>query len=190
MIRTITIVSGVPRSGTSLMMRILFEAGLRVESDEGWSFELATAGTLTDDPRSKDWVYALPDRTIIKVLYPPILHMPSELAYNIIWMSRDPRECAKSLRKLGGRPRSYIHKATKNIEVINRTVPNQLRKGVKSLVEVDFGELLSDPMAAVAPIGAMLGVWIRPRCVARRSAKSSDLPLGTLETTSTRELAR
>jgi len=101
----VNIVSGLPRSGTSLMMKMLEEGGLvpltdnireaDIDNPRGY-YELERVKKLPDDT---DW---LPDARgrVVKVLAELIKHLPDGYRYRIVFMMRDLDEIISSQRKM------------------------------------------------------------------------------------------
>lgn len=101
--RTITIVSGLPRSGTSMMMQILEAAGLELATDDhrvpdadnpNGYFELDAAKRLRDDSSFLDSVVG----RVIKVVTPQLFFLPREYDYRVISMERELDEVLASQR--------------------------------------------------------------------------------------------
>lgn len=111
--RTITVVSGLPRSGTSMMMQMLEAAGLEIASDAKrvadadnprgyYEYEavkgIRTAGGFLTGIRGR----------AIKIVAPLLPFLPDDHDYRVIFMERDLDEILASQRKmlsrLAGRP--------------------------------------------------------------------------------------
>ena len=93
MSQPVTVVSGVPRSGTSLMMSLLARAGLPVLCDESRPadasnprgyFELEAVRRTWDDP---GWVRAAPGHAV-KVIHHLLGALPADQDYRVILMRR------------------------------------------------------------------------------------------------------
>jgi hypothetical protein len=109
---TITVVSGLPRSGTSLMMQMLEVGGLPILTDK-----LRTADP--DNPkgyyefegvkqleRDQSWLASAAGK-VVKVVSPLLRHLPAEHSYKIVFMQRDLAEVLASQRHMlerRGRP--------------------------------------------------------------------------------------
>jgi hypothetical protein len=101
--RTITIVSGLPRSGTSMMMQMLEAAGLEVATDgrriadsdnpNGY-YELEAVKRLREDSSFLKSVIG----QVVKVVSPLIPLLPPEYDYRVISMERDLDEIMASQR--------------------------------------------------------------------------------------------
>ena len=102
----IFIVSGLPRSGTSLMMRMLAEGGLPILTDElrradddnpNGYFELEVVKQLKEGESA--WLKEANGK-VVKVISSLLEYLPNEYQYKIIFMERDPRETLASQKKM------------------------------------------------------------------------------------------
>jgi hypothetical protein len=101
--RTMTVVSGLPRSGTSMMMQMLEAAGLEVATDghrvadsdnpNGY-YELDAVKRLQEDSSFLKVVVG----QVVKVVSPLIPFLPPEYDYRVISMERDLDEILTSQR--------------------------------------------------------------------------------------------
>jgi hypothetical protein len=102
----IIIVSGLPRSGTSMMMRMLAEGGIPVITDElrrpdsdnpkGY-FEFETVRQMSGG--SVEWL-ANSGGKAVKVISALLEYLPPNYAYKIIFLERDVHEILASQRKM------------------------------------------------------------------------------------------
>jgi hypothetical protein len=102
----ITIVSGLPRSGTSMMMRMLAEGGMPVITDEirradsdnpkGY-FEFETVRQLSDGNVS--WLENAGGKAV-KIISALLEYLPSNYLYKIIFLERDIHEILASQHKM------------------------------------------------------------------------------------------
>ena len=102
----IIVVSGLPRSGTSMMMRMLAEGGLPIITDElrrpdddnpkGY-FELEVVRQLKDGNAA--WLKESRGK-VVKVISALLEYLPQEYQYKIIFMERDPKETLASQKKM------------------------------------------------------------------------------------------
>lgn len=109
----VTVVSGLPRSGTSLMMQILEAAGIPVftdnrrgadESNRKGYYEHAKVASLLSDP-DKSWIREAKG-TAVKVVVPLVAGLPRKLNkpdsapeplhYRLLFMERDIEEILRS----------------------------------------------------------------------------------------------
>ena len=102
----IIIVSGLPRSGTSMMMRMLAEGGLPILTDElrradddnpNGYFELELVRQLKEG--NVTWLNQANGK-VVKVISALLEYLPKEYQYKIIFMERDPRETLASQKKM------------------------------------------------------------------------------------------
>ena len=106
--RTMTVVTGLPRSGTSLMMQMLEAAGIEPATDRRRAadrhnpngyFELDAVRRLGEDALFLGSVVG----KAVKVVAPLIMLLPNEYNYRVIWMERDMDEVLASQRRMLGR---------------------------------------------------------------------------------------
>jgi hypothetical protein len=102
----IIIVSGLPRSGTSMMMRMLAEGGLPILTDElrrpdddnpNGYFELEVVRQLKEG--NVEWLNQANGK-VVKVISALLEYLPKEYQYKIIFMERDSRETLASQKKM------------------------------------------------------------------------------------------
>jgi hypothetical protein len=102
----IIVVSGLPRSGTSMMMRMLAEGGLSILTDElrradddnpNGYFELEVVKQLREGDSA--WLKDAHGK-VVKVISSLLEFLPQENHYKIIFMERDSRETLASQKKM------------------------------------------------------------------------------------------
>lgn len=103
--RTIAVVSGLPRSGTSMMMRMLEAGGMEVLTDhvreadkdnpEGY-YEFERVKQIEHD---QSWVRDAEGK-VVKIISQLLHHLPSDRAYKIVFMRRDMDEILASQRQM------------------------------------------------------------------------------------------
>ncbi len=104
--KTIIVVSGLPRSGTSMMMKMLEEGGIPILTD-------AIRSADDDNPNGYyefEFVKKLPEgqnkwlaeanRKAVKIISALLEHLPANYHYKIIFMEREPREILASQQKM------------------------------------------------------------------------------------------
>jgi tetratricopeptide (TPR) repeat protein len=166
--RVVTIVTGLPRSGTSMMMQMLAAGGMEAYSDgtraadednpRGY-FEHSLAAQVHRDAA---WIPSARGKAV-KIVTQLLPFLPSGEAYRIVYMRRDLAEVIASqkamlarLRKKGAQigdaalMRAYAGQLVQ--------VQNWIRKtaGVQ-VVTVDYAEALRDPAQTAARLKAFLG---------------------------------
>ena len=104
--KKIVIVSGLPRSGTSMMMKMLVESGLSAvvdslrkadEDNPNGYFEIEASKALKDG--DKKWLYKAQGK-VVKVISYLLEFLPDDLSYDIIFMEREIGEVLASQRKM------------------------------------------------------------------------------------------
>ena len=104
--KTIIVVSGLPRSGTSMMMKMLSEGGLSIltdsirgmdEDNPNGYYEFELVKQLADG--NFKWLDDA-DGKVVKVISQLLEYLPSEHKYKIIFMERDIKEILISQRKM------------------------------------------------------------------------------------------
>lgn len=165
----LTVVSGVPRSGTSLMMSMLAAGGLEPLKDDrrgadednprGY-FEFEAVKRLKQDA---SWVAGAVGKAV-KVVHVHVRDLPrTGIAYRVVLMKRDMGEVLRSQRKMlarrgqkGGdlsdeRTVALYAKAVADLEAWMAAEP------AFSVLPVDFGPLVRAPGPAVAAVNRFLG---------------------------------
>ena len=102
---TIAIVSGLPRSGTSMMMKMLEAGGLEVLTDNireadkdnprGY-YELERVKKLEHD---KAWLTDAEGK-VVKIISQLLRHLPKDHAYKVVFMRREMEEILASQRRM------------------------------------------------------------------------------------------
>ena len=165
---TIVIVSGLPRSGTSMMMKMLVEGGLEALTDnirtadednpKGY-FELEKVKEIDKDP---SWVPDAQGR-VVKMISALLKHLPADHQYRIIFMRRNMTEILASQRQMlirRGEPTDKVsdEKMAEMFQKHVGQVENWLTQqpNIKVLY-VNYNEVLADPRPWVEGINTFLG---------------------------------
>ena len=179
----ITLVSGLPRSGTSLMMQLLEAAGLPAFTDgrrvadasneKGYYEHEKVAGLLTQSDRR--WLHEAKGKAL-KVVAPLLAALPlqnqkssinnpqssiSPLHYRVIFMERDMEEILASqdsmLTRLGKptQPGADIARAYR--QQVHAAKTWLTGRGIPAL-SVSYADLVHRPDEALPPLAAFLGV--------------------------------
>jgi hypothetical protein len=167
-VETVTIVSGLPRSGTSMMMKMLEAGGLQPVSDN-----LRTADD--DNPKGyyefervkkmpegdTDWLPEARGKTV-KVISALLEHLPKDYSYKVIFMSRQMEEILASQRQMLIRSNKPTDKVSdeqlaemyrKHLGKVNAWLKEQANI---SVLYVDYNQLLADPRPHIEKINAFL----------------------------------
>jgi len=162
----ITIVSGLPRSGTSLMMQMLDNGGLPVVTDQ-----IRTADT--DNPkgyyeyeqvkaikRDTSWLPATRGKAF-KMVSQLLYDLPASEAYRIIFMERDLDETLLSQEKMLTRlgrtpaPRDAMKRAyEQHLERLHEWLPQQRHLKV---LRVSYNGLIEQPREHAERVRLFLG---------------------------------
>lgn len=136
----ITVVSGLPRSGTSMMMQMLKAGGMPVLTDDlrkndennplGY-LELEKVKKLGTD---NTWLQEAVDKCV-KVVAPLISNLPTEHHYRIIFMQRDMEEVLRSQQVMLG----------KKAELEKNAYPMQLATAFSKMLEKSNAWIQAQP---------------------------------------------
>ena len=164
----LTIVSGLPRSGTSLMMQMIDAGGLpaitdrvRASDDDNprGYFELeAVKRTRTDN----SWLQQTPGR-VVKIVHLLLYDLPADRSYQVVFMRRELGEVVRSqavmLRRRGTRGASLTdEQLIKAYEGQLATIERWLAEQPNFRVHfVSYNDLMADPAPAAAAVNAFLG---------------------------------
>lgn len=163
----VTVVSGAPRSGTSLMMQMLGAGGLELVTDDvrradrdnprGY-FELEAARRL---PQDAAWLERAVGRAV-KVVHVLVPRLPLAREYRVLLMRRDLREVVASQREMlersghvpgGPSDERLVQIYAAQIEEVVRWA--SACSGV-TLIGVDYNRLVRDPLGAAREVCAFL----------------------------------
>jgi hypothetical protein len=175
----VIVVSGLPRSGTSLMMNMLQAGGVPIVTDEQRSadddnprgyFELERVKQLSKGDAA--WVEDAHGKAV-KVISALLEHLPSTSAYKILFMQRRLPEVLASQRKMlerRGEPTDTIsdevmaelfEKHLQKVEAWMAAQPNM------SVLYLPYHELAEHPERLTEQIVAFLGLNLdRPKMLA------------------------
>ena len=166
----ITVVSGLPRSGTSMMMQMLAAGGLPPLTDEAREadennprgyFELDRVKRL---PQDNHWLGEAEGK-VIKVVAPLLPFLPQDFNYKVVFMQRELTEIVASqtrmlarLQQQGGdleaeRLRAILERQVQQAQQI--VTVHQI-----PLLEVDYAQTLKAPQAAVEQLMDFLGLTL------------------------------
>lgn len=164
----ITIVSGLPRSGTSMMMQVIEAGGIPVLTDKirkedednpkGY-YEFEPVKKTKDNP---SWV---PDAVgkVVKMVYSLLYDLPKEYEYRVVFMRRNMDEVLASQKKM--LERSGKQGAKISDEKLAELFKTQLEKFDRwiavqknfSILEVDYKNMVASPQPQCERINNFLG---------------------------------
>ncbi len=163
----LTIVSGLPRSGTSMMMRMLDKGGLPVIIDEvrqadddnpkGY-YEYEPVKQTKEDP---SWVEGSAGKCV-KMVYRLLYDMPQDHQYRVLFMRREMDEVLASQKVM--LERHGAADGSVSDEQMAQLFRSQLadfenwvtkQRHIK-MMEVNYNRVLSDPVAEIDRVSAFL----------------------------------
>jgi hypothetical protein len=166
------LVSGLPRSGTSLMMQILQAGGIPLMADgqrtadednpEGY-WEWEEIKKLPKDPR----ILEKANGKAVKVVSALLTSLPRKHRYKILYMVRPIAQVVDSqwamLARQGKQPRSEKQHLIETQEHHSRQIREVLKKSDRvDLLEIDYPSLVTDPQPTLTRIAAFLGESFTP----------------------------
>jgi len=174
----VTIVSGLPRSGTSMMMRMLEAGGIPVitdgirEADEdnpGGYYEFEAV-------KQKDgehpWL-ATANGKSVKMIYRLLYALPGTHQYRVLFMRRKIEEVLASQKKMlerngkaGDNPITDDQMAAMFRSQLSKFETWVAEQPNFHLIDVDYNAMLADPMPQIAKIDAFLGGGLNTQAMA------------------------
>jgi len=166
--QVITVVSGLPRSGTSLMMQLLAAAGREVLTDSKRAadkdnplgyFEFEKSTELAKDA---SWL-AQARGKVVKIVAQLLPNLPASEHYQIIFMERDLSEVIASQKAM--LVRQNRHGAALEEQKLRETYSSQLqrvhsqlaRRSEVRMLKVNYAALVADPICEVTALAKFIG---------------------------------
>ena len=169
--KAITIVSGLPRSGTSMMMKMLEAGGMEVLTDQirvadednpqGY-YEFEPVKQIETD---KTWLPAAQGKAV-KMVAALLKHLPAGYSYKVILMQRRMQEVLASQKQMlrrRGEPTDRISDDqmaelfARHLERVKAWLAQQPNI---ELLHVHYDQVLADPYRQAAEINRFLGGWL------------------------------
>jgi hypothetical protein len=147
----IVVVTGLPRSGTSLMMQIFSKSGIPVLSDglrqsdvnnpEGYYELEAVKGIVKDNSFLKDAV-----GKVVKIVAPLPMFMDTNYQYKVVFMRRDMDEILRSQEKMLSKDQTSEREKFRTIYEfhLNKTYKFFVDNNIPYL-DINYKELVSNP---------------------------------------------
>lgn len=163
------IVSGLPRSGTSMMMRMLAEGGLPILTDElrradddnpkGY-FELEVVRQLKEG--NAMWLKEANGKCV-KVISSLLEYLPAEYHYKIIFMERDPKETLASQKKMldhrGEDPKISDEEMEQQFQAhLSAMRPWLVRQPNMEVLYINYNALMAEPKRFCEKVTQFLGL--------------------------------
>lgn len=164
----VNIVSGLPRSGTSMMMRMIDAGGIPALTDNiraadddnprGY-YEFEPVKKTKEDP---SWLHHAGGK-VVKMVYRLLYDLPPDRTYRVVFMQRDLREVIASqdvMLQRRGRDGGEISEEKlldlfrQQLADFDRWIADQPNF---SIVHVNYNDVLNDPKPAVETVNNFLG---------------------------------
>ncbi len=147
----ILIVTGLPRSGTSLMMQLINKANIPILSDgkrerdisnpEGYYELEAVKGIVTDNKFLKDAV-----GKAVKIVAPLPLYLDLTLKYKVVFMRREMDEILRSQEKMLQKDQVSEREKFRTIYDFHlKKTYRFFKENEISYIDMNYNELLNDP---------------------------------------------
>ena len=166
--RPIVVVSGLPRSGTSMAMKMLEAGGLAVVTDGLRSADEDNPKGYYEDERVKD-LHQAEDKTwlrdargkAVKIISFLLKSLPADNNYHVIFMHRNLREIVASQNKMlarrGERNETPDERAVELLEEQVRDARFFLRRPQFEVLELNYGETLEGARPQAVRLADFLG---------------------------------
>jgi hypothetical protein len=166
--KPIIVVSGLPRSGTSLMMKMLDAAGLELlvdnkrkadqDNPKGY-YELEAVAQMKD--KGTNWVAEAPGKAV-KVVAPLLKYLPAEYAYKVLFMRRAMPEILASQKQMltrRGKDAEAVPDAAM-AQIFDKQLAEVLKwmseNGSTEYIEIPFSELVAGNMQILESMSKFL----------------------------------
>jgi tetratricopeptide (TPR) repeat protein len=161
----IVIVSGLPRSGTSLMMQMLNNGGVEVLTDQNRKADDSNPkGYFEYDPvksihKDNSWLEMAKNKSV-KVVAPLLKFLSPKYRYKFFFMNRDLSEIIKSQQKMIGKDQDVL--PIKLFEAYNKQLNQvetwkQKEPGVE-LIYVNYKDVLNNPEETLKKVTSFIGL--------------------------------
>ena len=163
----ITLVSGLPRSGTSMMMKVLEAGGMEIYTDnlrtadddnpKGY-YELEDVKALKDG--KSDWMQDAPGKAV-KVISSLLEYLPSDYKYKIVFMRREISEILASQKQMlirrsensDGDDKQMAEMFQEHLKRVRVWLANQSNMDV---LYVDYNALMANPDPEIKAVAEFL----------------------------------
>lgn len=166
--KEIIIVSGLPRSGTSLLMQVLHSGGIACFNDNerqaddnnpNGYFEHELVKKLPDD---NTWL-SLAENKCMKVVSPLLFYLPDDYNYKVLLIERDLNEIALSQKRMLQRRKIKINEENYPLQLMKAFEQNKIRvekwlqNSHVNCLKVNFHTLIASPEEIMHQIQNFLG---------------------------------
>ncbi len=167
---SLIVVTGLPRSGTSLLMQMLAAGGIAVLADESRAadednprgyLEFAPVKNLLKDSK---WLFEGRGR-VIKIVAPLLAALPPGLACRVILSERDLDEVIDSQERmlvhrnqpLAATPERRRMLKEEYVRTLVRVKAMLTRRALTQLLVIEHGNAISDPLITAEKLNTFLG---------------------------------
>ncbi len=159
----IIIVSGLPRSGTSMMMQMLGAGGIELMTDHARSaddnnpkgyFELEKVKSLA---KEHSWMEDAQHK-VVKVIAQLLYYLPNTYRYKVVFMNRDMKEVIQSQQKMLGRkgdtyPVAIAKAFEKELEKVKVWAD---REPVVDILYLEHNDVIQNPEESAKKVAAFI----------------------------------
>ena len=162
---SVVVVTGLPRSGTSMLMQMLAAGGLEAFSDGARAPDANNPRGFLEHARVRalardaEWLPEADGRAV-KVVAPLLPHLPAGPAYRVVWLDRDLDEVLRSQRRMLARlgrpaaPDDTLRAAyARHLEAAAAWTETTPRVGV---LRLDYARVTEAPTEAARTLAAFL----------------------------------
>ncbi|GAB5417759.1 MAG: hypothetical protein Crog4KO_24920 [Crocinitomicaceae bacterium] len=160
----IIVVTGLPRSGTSLMMQVLNKANLPIlqdgvrESDvsnpQGY-YELEDVKNIVIDNSFLDKA----EGKVVKIVAPLPVYMKPKLSYKVVFMRRDLEEILRSQEKMLSKDQTSEREKYRTIyEFHLKKTYRFFKENNISWIDINYNELMANPLVELKKVAEYLNL--------------------------------
>ncbi len=160
----IIVVTGLPRSGTSLMMQVLNKANLPIlqdgvrESDvsnpQGY-YELEDVKNIVIDNSFLDQAAG----KVVKIVAPLPVYMKPKLSYKVVFMRRDLEEILRSQEKMLSKDQTSEREKYRTIyEFHLKKTYRFFKENNISWMDINYNELMANPLVELKKVAEYLNL--------------------------------
>ncbi|MBF0536605.1 MAG: sulfotransferase domain-containing protein [Nitrospirae bacterium] len=165
--KTLIVVSGLPRTGTSMIMRMLMEGGIEILSDglrqsdecnpHGY-FELEKVKTIPED---SGWLKEHYGKAV-KVVSELVENLPADINYKVIFMERNLTEVITSQNKMLNLMGAEVNFEVDELAGLYENHLDEVRSNMSNKPNYDvlclkYSEVIENPQSASLKISQFLG---------------------------------
>jgi predicted AlkP superfamily phosphohydrolase/phosphomutase/tetratricopeptide (TPR) repeat protein len=161
----IVIVSGLPRSGTSVMMQMLDKGGLDILTDNNRKADISNPkGYYEYDPvmsisKDNSWLEQAQNKSV-KIVAPLLKYLEPKYRYKVIFMNRDLNEVVKSQQTMIGKDPETL--PTRLFEAyqqhLNQVAIWKDKEPHVELIYIDHRDVINNPKETAHKVRTFIGV--------------------------------